>query len=90
MFASANEGLQLSLWNDYIANSLEYLVTHVVGNYVIQRLFDVVESKEQLELMIEKIGSMFEIIRSSGRYGIFASIAGACNRLKVQQAKFLQ
>ncbi|GFQ97762.1 nucleolar protein 9, partial [Trichonephila clavata] len=47
MFASANEGLQLSLWNDYIANSLEYLVTHVVGNYVIQRLFDVVESKEQ-------------------------------------------
>ncbi|GFR13054.1 nucleolar protein 9 [Trichonephila clavata] len=33
---------------------------------------------------------MFEIIRSSGRYGIFASIAGACNRLKVQQAKFLQ
>ncbi|GFY67401.1 nucleolar protein 9 [Trichonephila inaurata madagascariensis] len=90
MFASANEELQLSLWNDYIADSLEYLVTHSVGNCIIQRLFDVVESKEQFELMNEKIGNMFEIVRNCGHYSIFVSIAGACNRLKVQQAQFLQ
>ncbi|GFT46814.1 nucleolar protein 9 [Nephila pilipes] len=90
MFAAADEELQLSLWNDYIADSLESLVTHSIGNYIIQRLFDVVESKEQFELMNQKIGSMFEIVRNSGHYGIFISIAGACNRLKVQQNQFMK
>ncbi|KAF8781793.1 Nucleolar protein 9 like protein [Argiope bruennichi] len=90
MFEAADEELQQHLWNEYFADSLESLVTHSVGNFIIQRLFDVVESKAQFELMNEKIGSMFDKILGCRYYGLFISIAGACNRLKSQQAQFMK
>ncbi|GBN88285.1 Nucleolar protein 9 [Araneus ventricosus] len=90
MFEAADEELQQHLWNEYFTDSLESLVTHSVGNFIIQRLFDVVESKALFELMNEKVGTVFGKILSCRYYGLFISIAGACNRLKTQQAQFMK
>ncbi|CAL1274323.1 unnamed protein product [Larinioides sclopetarius] len=90
MFQAADDELQQHLWNEYFTDSLESLVTHSVGNFIIQRLFDVVESKALLELMSEKIETIFDKILSCRNYGLFISIAGACNRLKTRQAQFIK
>ncbi|KAG8198991.1 hypothetical protein JTE90_001790 [Oedothorax gibbosus] len=90
LFQNADEELQHYLWNEFFKECLEALIAHPIGNFVIQRIFDVVESKSQFELISEQVGNCFEKILSSRHYGIFVSIAGACNRLKTQQAQFMK
>ncbi|XP_071035510.1 nucleolar protein 9 [Parasteatoda tepidariorum] len=90
MFEASDEDLQSTLWTKYVDDSFEHLITHRISNFIVQRFFDSVKSTTLLQVMSEKAGSLFNNILEAEMFGIFLSVASACNRLKAHQALFMK
>ncbi|XP_023234609.1 nucleolar protein 9-like [Centruroides sculpturatus] len=86
----SNEKNQHWLWKHIFQNSIKLLVVDRIANFIAQRFFKVVQSKEQLQVMLDDVFPLFKIILRKGFPGIIVSIAEACVRLGTYQPQFMQ
>jgi len=84
-----NEKLSKKIFNKVLDGKILELSVHPVGNFVIQRLFENINDKEQFSSLCSQLSGQMEDILSSGCTGVILSLTKACVRLETQQASVL-
>ncbi|KAF4521592.1 hypothetical protein B566_EDAN001312 [Ephemera danica] len=92
MLHVAPENLYSQLFETFFQGNLKLLSCESRSNFSVQRLFDSCPSKEQLELLLEEVGSatVIEEILNAGNTGVILAMGQACERLKSGQGTFIQ